>query len=171
MNEVERDGLSGLLDAAAGGGEAALSALSLELAEMGLPEDPEGVEARFQLLLVRQKGTSRVLKEVAERFAAAEIARLFEEWPALESFGWRQYAPSWSEGETGVQEARLDEMTINGQEGPHKGNSTLARMYRAALKPLRFLGDDLLVEIYGESRSVKVSREGGVETDWYWDED
>lgn len=164
------DRLASLIDEALGGGEQALSGLMEELAELGFPETGEGAPERFRLLKMQAEGVRERQKALAERHMAAESGRLFKAWEGLESFSWRQYAPSWSDGDTGSYHAYTDELMINGEEVSGEGSASEAQMYRAIRQVLESFGSDLLIELYGDSRTVTITPEGAT-SEWYWAED
>lgn len=101
---------------------------------------------------------------------AAETAALFEKFPAMETFAWRQYTPYFNDGDTCYFRACIDNdsIFINGRWG---NNCELTDeeepMAKEISDMLYSIGSDNLEQIFGDHMEITVHRNGRVDTEGY----
>lgn len=115
------------------------------------------VELRSKINEWREKA-----KEEAEKFFQEGAKQLFDKFPELESFGWRQYTPYFNDGDVCTFSAGTDEPDINdvmgydiyGEEYKH-----LVPLQDEVSKFLNVFENEDLEAMFGDHAEITVTRD------------
>lgn len=109
----------------------------------------------------------------AKEIFTRDTAVLFEKYPDLQTFGWRQYTPYFNDGDPCYFRASIDEYSvlINGVNLDGDDEGVMTDEDRVVAKEvsnfLYTIGNENLEEIFGDHVVVTVKRNGDVITDDY----
>lgn len=108
----------------------------------------------------------------ARDLLAEEIGKIFEQFPELDSFGWRQYTPFFNDGDTCEFSAHIDPESICINEVPYFSDENEEENYEKLLPAtemiselLEAIGEDSLEAIFGDHAEVIVRRSGEIEVE------
>ena len=120
-------------------------------------------------------------QQLAGRAISEGLAELFERFPKFQSVGWRQYAPSFNDGDPCVFSAHVDSYSlfVNGvnpdygsdeyEEDFELTEAEHERIAKAASKLLSAVDEQVLRSMFGDGVEVTIHRDGKVETEDYYD--
>lgn len=102
---------------------------------------------------------------------AAETAVIFEKYPDLNQFGWRQYTPYFNDGDACTFRAQIDHYSILLEDGRWGNDDELTEEEEAMTKDvsdmLYSIGEYNLEDIFGNHVEITVRRNGRVDTEDY----
>jgi hypothetical protein len=119
--------------------------------------------------VIKQAHTAAHKAFVKETKAAFRdvVLELFKAFPDLKTFGWVQYRPYWSDGDTPIFSADLDEEGIFINESRLYEYDDTDPIFKAHLKAAREIskalsvfGEELLEEMFGDHAVVTIKRNG-----------
>ncbi len=111
------------------------------------------------------RSKQKELKETVQNNFGAAAKYFFEKYPDLKSFGWVQYMNYFSDGDENTFSAYTDtySLEINGESDGESDGEQSNDLDRAAEEISKFLGsigEDLLKEIFGDHKSITVTKDG-----------
>jgi hypothetical protein len=126
---------------------------------------------RYREIMGKKKELQNSLEELRKEYKnvvkeafADEAKVLFDQFPAMESFGWNQYTPHWNDGDTCYFSAHTSDPYVNGEYYYDMENPD-DELVAAVQKFLQGYDEDTLKDSFGDHVMITVRRAGeGVET-------
>jgi hypothetical protein len=156
----------------------------------GMLEDPfhTGVAERKEAKRMAESYTQKI-KDITKNYRDAkkkmiaeaktvfiEVTKeIFEQFPAVESFGWTQYTPYWCDGEACEFGVNHNGIYINGQNEDMEDDDgkypefteELSKAEKAIDKFVASIDEEMLQEWFGDHVHVTIYRNGKAKTEEY----
>lgn len=117
--------------------------------------------------------------KAAKELTKQAFAEYFEKFPGVESLGWRQYAPSFNDGDPCVFRVNTYDIVIRAVGAEVDGDKDFydsghfayaSKEREAAALLLKSIDSSIMEDMYGDGSEVTVSRNGKVQIDEYYSE-
>lgn len=140
-------------------------------------------KSKLDTLIENFNEQKELLKKQARGLFLEAAQELFEAYPELESFGWKQYTPYFNDGDACTFSVHYP--IINGwdqdygyfvAEGGHEDESrelTVSEqlVLKKLTKPVEYLigklPEEIMQEVFGDHIIVKITRDGVIDTEEY----
>jgi 5'-3' exonuclease len=99
------------------------------------------------------------------------LREIFDQFPEVESIGWKQYTPYFNDGDECIFRCYADEPDINGNCGwelsYHEETELLAPAQKAASKILEVIEDEDYKIMFGDHALITIHRDGTIDVEEY----
>jgi hypothetical protein len=139
---------------------------------------------KLEVLNQQLEGIRKQIQEAAKAVFIEAVTELFTENESLDSFGWRQWTPFWSDGEGGAFTANTEPDCIfingssvyednltDGEEMSEEENRNAAKLAGTVSEILTAIGDSNLELMFGDHAEIVIRRNGDIEVTRFEDHD
>ncbi len=159
MNERLRAALM----AAKGLDPEALEALAAELHAQGFPRNGGGTASKdLKVAKAVREETHKDMVAQARQYLRDGAKTIFERYPHIKSFSWRQYSPYFIDGDACTFEAYTRYALINDEDRSFRADddSEEHRALQDIIAFLSVLDDRTYLQLFGDHRTVKITPTG-----------